>query len=31
MSIGFASYIKRHHVALFALFFALGGTAFRRG
>jgi Collagen triple helix repeat (20 copies) len=23
-----ASYIKRHHVALFALFFALGGTSF---
>ena len=31
MLIGIASYIKRHHVALFALFFALGGTAFRRG
>jgi len=23
-----ASYLKRHHVALFALFFALGGTSF---
>jgi hypothetical protein len=23
-----ASYVKRHHVALFALFFALGGTSF---
>jgi hypothetical protein len=31
MSIGIASYIKRHHVALFALFFALGGTAFAAG
>ena len=28
---GIASYIKRHHVALFALFFALGGTAFAAG
>ncbi len=26
-----ASYIKRHHVALLALFFALGGTAFAAG
>ncbi len=25
------SYIKLHHVALFALFFALGGTAFAAG
>lgn len=31
MLIGIASYIKRHHVALFALFFALGGTAFAAG
>ncbi len=26
-----ASYIKRHHLALFALFFALGGTSFAAG
>src|SRR5512133_4003583 len=26
-----ASYINRHHLALFALFFALGGTAFAAG
>ena len=26
-----ASYINRHHVALFALFFALGGTSFAAG
>jgi hypothetical protein len=31
MLIGIASYIKRQHVALFALFFALGGTAFAAG
>jgi hypothetical protein len=31
MLIGIASYIKRHHLALFALFFALGGTAFAAG
>jgi hypothetical protein len=31
MLIGIASYLKRHHVALFALFFALGGTAFAAG
>jgi Collagen triple helix repeat (20 copies) len=31
MLIGIASYIKRHHVALLALFFALGGTAFAAG
>jgi hypothetical protein len=31
MLIGIASYIKRNHVALFALFFALGGTAFAAG
>ena len=26
-----ASYINRHHLALFALFFALGGTSFAAG
>ena len=26
-----ASYVKRHHLALFALFFALGGTSFAAG
>jgi hypothetical protein len=26
-----ASYIRRHHLALFALFFALGGTSFAAG
>ena len=31
MLIGIASYIKRHHVALFALFFALSATAFAAG
>jgi hypothetical protein len=31
MLIGTASYIKRHHLALLALFFALGGTAFAAG
>jgi hypothetical protein len=31
MLIGIASYIKRHHVSLFAMFFALGGTAFAAG
>ena len=31
MLMGIASYIKRHHVALFALFFALSGTAFAAG
>ena len=25
------SYINRHHLALFALFFALGGTSFAAG
>ena len=25
------SYVKRHHLALFALFFALGGTSFAAG
>jgi hypothetical protein len=31
MLIGIASYVKHHHVALFALFLALGGTAFAAG
>jgi len=31
MLIGTASYIKRHHLGLLALFFALGGTAFAAG
>src|SRR4051794_24277548 len=28
---GFAAYVRRHHIALLALFFALGGTAFAAG
>src|SRR6478735_7935394 len=28
---GIAAYVRRHHIALLALFFALGGTAFAAG
>ena len=31
MLMSIASYVNRHHLALFALFFALGGTSFAAG